>query len=111
MQLNYFSKHPDNDYLGRVFLFMKINFYLYLPDLIVILYLVLPPYSWEEAIYLILILLVLSIRDILILRFSRYHLGEFVAINNDVFIKILKKGKLNQQFKEYISDIDVEINY
>ncbi len=111
MQLNYFSKYPDNDYLGRVFLFMKRNFYLYLPDLIVILYLVIPPYSWKEAIYLILILLILSIRDIFILRYSRYHLGEFIAINNDVYIKILKKGKLNQQFKEYISDIDVEINY
>ncbi|MDY6801403.1 MAG: hypothetical protein SVU94_09275 [Bacteroidota bacterium] len=90
---------------------MKRNFYLYLPDLIVILYLIIPPYSWEEAVYLILVLLVLSIRDIFILRYSRYHLGEFVAINNDVFIKILKKGKLNKQFKEYISDIDVEINY
>src|SRR6056297_693257 len=111
MQLNYFSEHPDNDYLGRVFLFMKRNFYLYLPDLIVITYLILPPYSWEETIYLILILLVLSLRDIFLLKYSRYHLGEFVAINNDVYLKILKKGKLHKQYKEYISNIDIEINY
>ncbi|MEE4197126.1 MAG: hypothetical protein V2I54_05740 [Bacteroidales bacterium] len=111
MQLNYFSKHPDSSYPGRVLLFIKRNFYLYLPDLIVLVYLVIPPYTWKEAIYLIMILLVLSLRDILLLRYSRYHLGEFVAINNDVYLKILKKGKLHQQYKEYISDIDMEINY
>lgn len=111
MQLNYYSKHPDNEYLGRVFLFMKRNFYLYLLDIIVILFLILPPYSLRETIYLIIMLLVLSIRDIILLKYSVYHLGEFVAINNDVYIKILKKRKLHQQYKEYITDIEVEINY
>ncbi len=111
MQLNYFSKHPDSDYLGRVFLFMKRNFYLYLPDLVIIIYLVLPPYSLREALILILLLLILSTRDIFLLKLSRYHLGEFVAINNDVYIKIFKKNKLHQKYEEYISDMDVEINY
>ena len=111
MQLNYFSKSPDNEYLGRVFLFMKRNFYLYLPDVVVILFLVLPPYSWRETIYLLIMLLILSIRDIMLLKYSVYHLGEFVAINNDVYLKILKKRKLHQQYKEYITDIEIEINY
>ncbi|MFO7828082.1 MAG: hypothetical protein R6V23_05635 [Bacteroidales bacterium] len=111
MQLNYFSKSPDNEYLGRVILFMKRNFYLYLPDVVIILFLILPPYSWRETIYLLIMLLVLSIRDIMLLKYSVYHLGEFVAINNDVYLKILKKRKLHQQYKEYITDIEVEINY
>lgn len=111
MQLNYFSKHPDNEYLGRVFLFMKRYFYLYLLDAFAILFLIIPPYSLRETIYLIIMLLVLSIRDVILLKYSVYHLGEFVAINNDVVIKILKKDKMYKQYKEYIADMDVEVNY
>ncbi len=58
MQLNYISSDTDHSYFGRVFLFAKRNLWFFLLDLIIILFLVLPPYSWQET-QLIIFLIVL----------------------------------------------------
>ncbi len=111
MQLNYSSPHSDQNYLGRVFLFIKRNYWLFLLDLIIILFLILPPYTWEETKLLLIMIGVLLIRDILILRISCKHLGKFVAKGNEVLIGILKGNKLQNDIIEWLPDMELEIKY
>ncbi len=111
MQLNYNSPHSDRNYLGRVFLFIKRNYWLFLLDLIIIIFLILPPYTWEETKLLLIMIAVLLIRDILILRISCKHLGKFVARGNEVLIGILKRSKLQDDIIEWLPDMELEIKY
>jgi hypothetical protein len=111
MQLNYNSTNSDQNYLGRVFLFVKRNYWLFLLDLIIIIFLIIPPYNWEETRLLLIIIAVLLIRDILILRVSRKHLGKFVAKGNEVLIGILKRSKFQDDIFVWLPDIELEIKY
>ncbi len=109
MQLNYSSSHSDQSYSGRIFLFVKRNFWLFLIDLIIILFLVLPPYSWAETQLIIVLVFLLLIRDIFILNRSILHLGKFEARGNDIIIGILHKSKIARETTEWLPDIDLEI--
>lgn len=111
MQLNYNSTHSDHNYLGRVFLFVKRNYWLFLLDLIIIIFLIIPPYTWEETKLLLIMIAVLLIRDILILRISCKHLGKFVAKGNEVSIGILKRNKFQKDIIEWLPDMELEIKY
>jgi hypothetical protein len=111
MQLNYNSTHTDQSYLGRVFLFAKRNYWLFIFDLIIIAFLIIPPYNWEETQMLLLMLGVLFIRDFFILRISRNHLGKFIAKGNEVLIGILKRSKLQEDIGGWLPDMELEIKY
>jgi len=109
MQLNYFSSHSDQSYAGRIFLFVKRNFWLFLLDFIIILFLVLPPFSWEETKLIIVLIFLLLVRDAFILKRSILHLGKFEARGNDIIIGILNKNRLSKEITEWLPDIDLEI--
>lgn len=111
MQLNYNSTNSDQNYLGRVFLFVKRNYWLFLLDLIIIIFLIIPPYNWTETRLLLIMIAVLLIRDILILRVSCKHLGKFVAKGNEVLIVILKRSKFQDDIFVWLPDIELEIKY
>lgn len=111
MQLNYNSLEADRIFIERVFLFVKRNFWLFSLDLITILFLILPPYSWQEMELIISLLVLLLIRDIFILRKGYFHLGHFEAKGNNVKIGIIKGSKIKQELEEWLPDIDLEIKY
>lgn len=111
MQLNYNTTHTDQSYLGRVFLFAKRNYWLFILDLIIIILLAVPPYDWEETRLLLLLIAVLLIRDIIILRISSKHLGRFVAKGNEVTIGTLNRSKYRDDIVEWLPDLELEIKY
>lgn len=92
MHYHYFSSINDQDYLGRILIFAIRNFWLYIPDAIAIIFLSIPPYTWPETKTIIIILLVLSVRDILLLRYSLYHIGKFIIDGDSVSIVICVKA-------------------
>lgn len=109
MQLNYYSSHNDRSYSGRIFLFVKRNIWLFLIDLIVILFFALPPYSWAETQLILVLIFLLLTRDVFILKRSILHLGKFEAKGNDIIIGILHRSKITKEFTEWLPDIDLEI--
>jgi len=111
MQLNYNSTYTDQRYLGRVFLFAKRNYWLFILDIIVILFLVIPPYHKAETHVLLIMIVLLLIRDFIILKISSKHLGRFVAKGNEVVIGILNKSKFQNDAIEWLPDIELEIRY
>jgi len=109
MHYHYFSSLNDQDYLGRILIFIKNNLLLYLPDFIALLFLALPPYTWSEAKIIICIFLILSIRDILLLKYAVFHLGKFSIDGDAVSIAILRKSELYKQHVGNISEFDIKI--
>lgn len=111
MQLNYHSIEADHSYMGRVYMFIRRNIWLFLIDILTILFLAIPPYSWQETQIIILLILLLIIRDIFVLRIGYSHLGEFVAKGNNVLIGIIKGNKIKVESEEWLPDIDLEVKY
>jgi len=112
MQLNYNSTHSDQNYLGRVFLFVKRNYWIFLLDLIIVIFLITPPYNLAETKMLLFMIAVLFIRDIVILRISYKHLGKFTAKGNEVIIGILNGSKFqDNDIVGWLPDIELEIRY
>jgi len=109
MHYHYFSTINDQDYLGRILIFVKRNFWLYIPDFVLVLFLVLPPYSWHEALFVIGISLLLSIRDVFLLIYSVNHLGKFIIDGDSVSLAILRKSELQKQYSGNISEFDIKI--
>ncbi|OFX86427.1 MAG: hypothetical protein A2W99_13640 [Bacteroidetes bacterium GWF2_33_16] len=109
MHYHYFSSINDQDYLGRILLFAKHNLILYIPDIVTLLFLILPPYSWLETKIIIGLALLLSIRDILLLKYAVFHLGKFIIDGDSVSIAILRKSELHKQYTANISEIDLII--
>lgn len=111
MQLNYQSTETDQSYAGRIFMFVRRNIWLFLLDFLTLVFLIIPPYSWQETQLIILLLFVLLIRDIFILRLAYNHLGRFVAKGNNVIIQYMKGSKLTNEIEEWLPDMDLEIRY
>jgi len=107
MHYHYFSSINDQDYLGRILVFIKRNLVLYFPDFVTLLLLVIPPYSWFETKIILAIALFLSIRDILLLKYAVYHLGKFIIDGNSVSIVTLKKNTLHKKYQGLISEFDI----
>lgn len=111
MQLNYNSSQTDENYFGRVFLFVKRNYGLFILDLVLIIFLAVPPYGKEETVLLLIMFAVLLIRDIIVLSISYKHLGKFIAKGNDVTIGILRKSKFQDDIAGWLPDIELELKY
>jgi hypothetical protein len=111
MQLNYNSSHTDQNYLGRVFLFAKRNYWLFILDIIILAFFVIPPYTWDETKILLALCVLLIIRDFIVLRMSYKHLGKFIAKGNEISIGILKGSKFQEDITEWLPDIEIEIRY
>ena len=111
MQLNYNSKETDHSYFGRVYMFVMRNMWLFLLDVLAIIFIAIPPYSWQETQLILVIVVFLIIRDIFIFRLGYNHLGKFEAKGNTVIIGIIKGSNLKNEKEEWLPDMDVEVKY
>lgn len=109
MYYSYFSSDIDQDYLGRFLLFAKRNFWLYIPDFATLLFLIIPPYTWFETKIIISVIIVLSVRDIAVLKLSIFHLAKFHIDEDYISIAILRKSKLHSQIHGNISEFDIKV--
>ncbi|OFX21787.1 MAG: hypothetical protein A2041_14025 [Bacteroidetes bacterium GWA2_31_9b] len=109
MYYSFFSSDIDQDYFGRFLLFAKRNFWLYIPDFITLLFLIIPPYTRFETILLVSIIIILSVRDIAVLKLSIFHLAKFNIDEDYISIAILRKSKLNSQISGNISEFDIKV--
>lgn len=111
MQLNYNASHTDQNFMGRVFLFAKRNYWMFILDILIIVLAAVPPYTWEETKILLVLIGILILRDIFVLRIAYNHLGKFIAKGNEVTIGILKGSKFQKDIIEWLPDIEIEIRY
>ena len=105
------SSYVKNSFFGIFFFFVKRNYCLFIMDVIIIAFFVIPPYTWDETKILLALCGFLVIRDIIVLRMSYKHLGKFIAKGNEISIGILKGSKFQEDITEWLPDIELEIRY
>lgn len=74
----------------RILHFVRTNYVLYIPDLIIITLLAVPPYSTGETLALVTGLVILGFRDIMAMRYMKHYLMSFQVKNAEVYISLLK---------------------
>jgi hypothetical protein len=97
-------------FTGRIFQFVKNNFWLYIPDTILIIILLIPPYSLNEFLLIFTALVILGFRDVVLLkRISRY-LELFQVENTIVYITILHFSQTYEARQAHISKINLVLH-
>ena len=97
------------NYSSRILKFLKRKFWLYIPDAIIIVLLIIPPYSASETMALISGLVVLGFRDIVILRRINSYLSSFKVEESTVYISVLKYSDVLINRSTHISNIDLRL--
>jgi len=100
----------DIDYGVRIFRFVKRNIHLYLPDMGLLLMLILPPYNWLQFWIALGGLSLLSLRDLFIMRFARYHIYEVGVEKGTVIIKLARYSKHFRTFNVPMEDLSITIS-
>lgn len=98
------------NYSTRILRFVKRRFWLYIPDGIIIVLLIIPPYSTSETLALISGLVVLGFRDIVIMRRMNSYLSSFKVEESTVFISVLKYSNILINRSTHISNIDLRLS-
>jgi len=96
------------DFSVRILRVVRQNLWLYLPDTVLIILLIVPPYALEETLSIIAGLLILGIRDIIIIKRNIKYLNFFEIQNGLVHYSILRYSMVYIEDKEHITNIDME---
>jgi len=112
MKDNMFFEIPEiyKNYSTRILRFVKGRFWLYIPDAIIIILLIIPPYSTSETLALISGLVVLGFRDILIMGRMSSYLAAFKVEESNVHITVLKYNHVFINRTAHISNIDLRLS-
>ena len=105
--LTYKISDPYKDYLSRLMQFVKKNIWLYIPDSILLLMLILPPYSLDKAIMILTGLVLISFRDVIAMKRSARYLNHFTVEDSYVNYSILKYSKIFKNKKVHISRVSL----
>ena len=112
MKDNMFFEIPEiyRSYSTRLLKFVRRKFWFYIPDALIIILLIIPPYSTSETIALISGLVVLGFRDIIIMRRMNFYLSAFIVEESNVFITVLKYNHVYINRTTHISNVDLRLS-
>lgn len=111
MKFSFEASINENDYLSRTVLFYKRNIKLFILDFLLILSLIIPPFSIRELYFVLIGFAILSIRDIIILRKSIYHIERIDVVDSELHIKIYKYNKPYINIRDNVSNFNMELKY
>lgn len=97
------------DFSKRILRFARSHFWMYIPDGVIILLLIIPPYSKSETLALISGLVVLGFRDIVIMRMMKAYLSSFRVSDSMVFYTVYKYSQVFLDHSTHISNIDIKL--
>jgi hypothetical protein len=98
------------DFSRRILRFARTHFWMYIPDAIIIIFLLIPPYSTSETIALISGLVVLGFRDIFIMRRMKFYLFSFKVQESMVYYTVHKYNQVMIDRSTHISNVDIKIS-
>ncbi len=98
------------DFSKRILRFARSHFWMYIPDGIIIILLIIPPYSTSETMALITGLVVLGFRDIFIMRRMSNYLSSFKVSDLMVFYTIYKYSQIMTDRSTHISNVDIKLS-
>lgn len=103
---------PDiyRDFPARMVIFFRRNIHLYIPDFILLIFLMIPPYNWQETLYILTGLVILSLRDVFVMKRITKYLALFKVENYFVEYSILKYSRVYEQRRVHISKVNLNLS-
>ncbi|MFP4042191.1 MAG: hypothetical protein ACLFNJ_10210 [Bacteroidales bacterium] len=103
---------PDiyRDFPARMIIFFRRNILLYIPDFILLIFLSIPPYSWQKTLYIATGLVVLSLRDVVAMKRLTRYLDHFKIENLFVDYSILKYSRVYEKRRVHISKVNLNLS-
>lgn len=103
---------PDvyRDFPARMVKFFRQNIHLYIPDFILLIFLIIPPYNWQETLYILTGLVILSLRDVIVMKRNAKYLDNFKVENSFVEYSILKYSRVFKQRRVNISKVHLNLS-
>jgi hypothetical protein len=98
------------DFSKRILRFARRHFWMYIPDAVIIILLIVPPYSSSETIALISGLVVLGFRDIVIMRRMSNYLSSIKVRDSMIYYTIYKHNQVMIDRSSHISNFDIKIS-
>lgn len=109
--LYYEIDSAERNFSKRILRFVKNNVWLYIPDIVLIIFLILPPYEIEKTLMIVSALVVLGFRDLVILRRSTYCLSQFKVKDQTVFFSIMKYNQVFYFRQNHIANVDLILTH
>ena len=109
--LHYEINTKDRDFSRRMMRFVKHNIWFYIPDIILLVILILPPYEMQKTLMIISGLVVLGFRDLIVLRRSTYYLNRFIVEEQMVSFSVMKYNQIFFTRQNHISNVELTREY
>jgi hypothetical protein len=108
----YYELNKENkDFTKRMLRFLKNNLWLYIPDIVLIVLLVIPPYEMEKTLMIVSGLVVLGFRDLVVLRRSTYYLNQIKVEDQMVSFSVMRYNQIYLSSENHISNVDIIREY
>ncbi|MFO8235615.1 MAG: hypothetical protein R6U04_09455 [Bacteroidales bacterium] len=111
MHVHFEYKIPDfySDFPARIIHFFKKNILLYIPDFILLIILIIPPYNLQQTLIILTGLVILSLRDVIVMKRITKYLYCFKVENSSVEYSILRYSKIYEKRKVHISKVHLNL--
>jgi len=106
--MNYQIERAYQDFSKRILRFAARKFYLYIPDLVLITLLVIPPYKGEQILMIVTGLVILGFRDIVLMRRSKYYLNQFKVEAQSVYFSLIRYNDVVEIHENHIANVSME---
>lgn len=106
--MNYQIEHPYQVFSKRILRVVVRRFYLYIPDLVLITLLVIPPYKSEQILMIVTGLVILGFRDLVLMRRSIYYLNQFKVEEQSVKFSLIRYNEVVEDHENHIANVAIE---
>ncbi|MBS3806934.1 MAG: hypothetical protein KGY60_05470 [Bacteroidales bacterium] len=106
--MNYQIERPYQVFSKRILRVVVRKFYLYIPDLVLITLLVIPPYKSEQILMIVTGLVILGFRDLVLMRRSIYYLNQFKVEEQSVKFSLIRYNEVVEDHENHIANVDIE---
>lgn len=88
---------------------IKRVWYLYIPDILLIIWIIAPPFSTEKLKLFIIAILLLGFRDISIIKQSQQHLESIKLKDGSAIIKTIRYSKVEEVIEKDINTLTMRL--
>lgn len=106
--IHYQIQKPYHIFTQRILRFVLNRFYLYIPDMVLVALLVIPPYHTQKILLIVTGLVILGFRDLVLMRRSIYYLNDFEVDDHNVRFSLIRYNEVIENHENHIANVALE---
>ncbi|SRR6056297_232730 len=110
IECKYQINKEEVDFIYRILITIKRVWYLYLPDVFLLIWILWPPFSMEKLKIFIIAILLLGFRDITIIKQSQYYMERLKIEGSKAFLQILNFSKTHKVAEHHVDALNIQLN-